>query len=403
MRLIPILALFAMLSSLTATQAAPEQNPFNVTSVVSTPYLSPEDRNVGIEFIIQNNEEVSIDNIRIYLFLRDPFSASVNPNNKLGEISNPGYLIGNGGSEYASYFNLPPKGSRKTVFKIDVDRSAKYGAYDIPYSIYYDEKNEYNGKITLAVKGNTLIEILDVSAGLNSSQVEPGEVFKLAVSFENVGDNDIKWLKLTLTPRDKELLPLKSDSEQVYKDMPHGSKEVSEFWFSIEKDAAVKNYPIDLILNYLDERGVEHNETKLIGIVAAGRAKLDIAKKTTEPSSLKQGQQFTISMKIENSGTGDAKGVIARLESELGGDTIAYLGEIKRDDYSNAIFTLDAANAGKRPVILKLSYEDSFGKHDIQKELVLVINPSDQQNVLPLVIGIITIGIPVYFWKKRKN
>jgi hypothetical protein len=393
-----MLAIFLIMASTMNAQA----EPFNVTTVLSVPHLTPGDRNIGLEFTIQNNLDTSLGNIKAYLFLRYPFSASIPPNNKLGELSNPGYLISAGGSgdEYTPYFDLPPHTSRKTFFKIDIDRGANYGDYDLPYTIFYDNK-EYSGKITLTVKGNTLIEIKNVSVASNNSQVEPGEVFKIGVSLENVGDNEIKWLKLSLNPKDKALIPLSSDSEMIFKDISHGSIKDSEIWFSLEKDAAVKNYPIDLELTYLDERGVEYNETKLVGIVASGRANMDIAKKTTEPAAIIENRPFTLTLKIENTGTGDAKGVTARLDSSFVGDDLAYLGEIKKDDYSNAIFTLDSDGKGKKSGILHINYEDDFGRHDIQKEIILVVNPSEGGNLLPLLIGIIAIVMIVLYLKRR--
>ncbi|HEY9247193.1 MAG TPA: CARDB domain-containing protein, partial [Candidatus Methanoperedens sp.] len=229
------------------------------------------------------------------------------------------------------------------------------------------------------------------------------EVFKIALSFENVGDNGLKWIKVTLDPKDKSLVPLSSDSERVFKDIPAGGMQDSEFWFSLEKDAPVKNYPMDLVLDYMDERGVEYNETKLVGIVAAGRAGLEIAKKTTEPARIKENEPFSLTVKIENTGTGDAKGVTARLNSELEGDTLAYLGEIKKDDYSNAIFTLDAANRGKKSGTLNITYEDDFGRHEVTKELILIVNPADGGNLLPVIVGIIAIAAIIIIWKRRKS
>jgi len=392
---------FVLLIMLVSAGIASAQ-PFEVTTVLSVPHLTPGDRNIGLEFTIQNNQDVSIGNIKAYLFLRYPFSASISPNNKLGEISYPGYLISTGGSgdEYTPHFDLPAKMSRKTFFKIDIDRSANYGNYDMPYTIFYDTK-EYNGKIMLTIKGNTLIEIRNVSVASDNSQVEPGEVFNIRVSLENVGDNEIKWLKLSLNPKDKALIPLTSDSEIIFKDIPHGSIKDTEIWFSLEKDAAVKNYPIDLELTYLDERGIEYNETKLVGIVASGRANMDIAKKITEPAVIIENKPFTLTIKIENTGTGDAKGVTARLDSSLVGDNLAYLGEIKKDDYSNALFTLDSDGSGKKSGILQISYSDDFGKHDIQKEIIIVVTPSEGGNFLPLLIGIVAIVIVVLYLKRK--
>ncbi len=398
-------SILILLTLLVTSVNAQVQEPFSVTYVLSAPHLAPGDINIGIEFTIQNNKDEPVDNVKAYLFLMYPFSATVPSNNKLGELNYPGYLIATGGSgdEYTPYFNLAPSTAHKTFFKIDVDRSAKYGLYDIPYTIYYGQNSEYTGKITLAVMGDTLVEIQNVQVSSNNSLVEPGEVFRMSVSFENVGDNGLKWLRLSLNPRDKTLVPMTSDSERVFKDIPKGAKNESEFWFSLEKDAAAKNYPIDLALNYMDERGVEYNETRLVGIVAAGRAALDIAKKTSEPARIKENQPFTFTLKIENTGTGDAKGVTARLESPLEGDTLAYLGEIKKDDYSNAIFTLDASKSGKKTGVLRLMYEDDFGKHEVQKDLIIMVNPGDSQNPVPALIGVIAIIAGIFFWKRRKH
>ena len=399
-----IIYAFVLLTLLVSAVSAQAEAPFSVTTVISVPHLSPGDRNVGLEFTLQNNMDTAVSSAKIYLYIRYPFSATVSPNNKLDELSYPGYLIATGGQgdEYTPYFSLGAHSSHKTTFKIDVDRNAKYGTYDLPYTVSYDSGKEFSGKITLEVKGETLIEIRNVQVNSNNSAVEPGEVFKVSVSFENVGDNSIKWLKLILDPQDRSLIPLSSDTERVFKDIKPGEKRDTDMMFSLEKDAPVKNYPIDLGLVYMDERGVEYNETRLVGLVASGRAVLDIAKKTTEPARIKENEPFTLTVKIENTGTGDASGVTARLESGVEGDTLAYLGEIKKDDYSNAIFTLNGAKSGTKAGVVRISYEDDFGKHEIQKELDLIVNQGSSVNLLPFAIGIIAIAGVIYIWKWRK-
>ncbi len=397
--------LFVLVSTLMTTVHAQQIEPFNVTTIASVPHIMPGDRNIELEFILQNNENLPISNIKIHLYLRSPFSASLSPNNKLGEISYPGYLISTEGSgnEYTQYFDIDSQSSHKTFFKLDVDRNATYGSYDLPYTIFYENNKEYSGKITLPVSGNTLIDIKNVDMS-NGSQVEPGDSFKINVTVSNVGDNEIKWLKLGLIPDDKAIIPLSSTSEHIFRDIPNLAEIETEFDFSLEKDAPIKNYPIDLTLNYMDERGVEYNETKLIGIEATGRAGLDIAKKTTDPTRIEENKPFTLTLKIENTGTGDAKGVTANLESSMmEGDTIAYLGEIKKDDYSNALFTLNAIGNGKKNGVLHLAYEDDFGKHEIQKDVVLLITPAERSNILPAVIGIMVLASLAFLWKRKRK
>ncbi len=404
MKKIPVAAILIILQFAMIVQAQIESPPFEVTTIMSVPHLSAGDRNIGIEFNVQNNQDTSFSNVRAYLFLQYPFSASISPNNKLGELSNPGYLIASGGSgnEYTQYFSISPFGSLRTVFKIDVDRNAKYGNYDLPYAVYYDDK-EFRGKITLAIKGDTLIEIKKASAESKDLYIEPGGTFKFNMVIENVGDNEIKWLKLKLMPRDKELIPLLSDSEVIFKDLPQGSNNWTEIWFSIDRDALAKNYALDLVLNYMDERGTEYNETRLVGVTVMGRANMDIAKKTLEPARVIDDQPFTLTVKIENTGTGDAKGVTVNLEPDLKGDTLAYLGEIKKDDYSNAIFSLDGAKSGNQAAVLRISYEDDTGKHEVSKNVIIIVNPAESQNPFPLLIIAFVVITGVFVWKRRKH
>ncbi len=93
----------------------------------------------------------------------------------------------------------------------------------------------------------------------------------------------------------------------------------------------------------------------------------------------------------------------ASIESALEGDTLAYLGEIKKDDYSNALFTLDATSGGKQTGVLRISYEDDFGKHEIQKDVIFVVERAETQSATPLIIGIIAVGAVLFFWNRRKH
>lgn len=396
-----IVSIFSIIILASGFQVA-AAGPFEVSSVISEPYLNPGDTNVGILLTLQNNQSETLSKVKVHLYLSYPFSASVNPNNKLGELSFPGYLIGTGGSgeEYTQYFDITPNSVHKTIFKVDVDKGAKYGSYELPYSIYY-EKGEYSGKVKILITGNTLVEIESISVDSMDAKVEPGEVFKLNVSLKNAGDTGIKWIKLALEPEDRGLVPLSSDSEFIFKDMSSGSVKETGFMFSLERNAQAKNYPINISLNYMDEKGNEYNENKLVGIVASGRASLEIAKKITEPARVTENEPFLLTIKIENTGTGDARGVTAALESELSGDTLAYLGEIKKDDYSNAIFTLDAAKSGKISGNLKINYEDEFGKHEVKKEVYLIVNPDTGLDPIPIVFGIGIIGMSIYYWKRK--
>lgn len=59
-----IITLFLILALVINVQA----DPFNVTTVLSAPHLTPGDRNIGLEFTIQNDQDTSLSNVKTYLF-----------------------------------------------------------------------------------------------------------------------------------------------------------------------------------------------------------------------------------------------------------------------------------------------------------------------------------------------
>lgn len=398
--IIPILFVLFLI-----TLPASSATPFEVTHILSVPYFNPGDENVEIQFIVQNVQDTRISNARVYLYMDYPFSASITPNNILGELSYPGYLIGTGqtGYEYTEKFNLGPGRSRKTLFKIDVDRNAGYGSHEIPYTVFYDYQGEkeYNGKITVNVSGYTLVDVTNVDVISNDMAIEPGETFGVNILLENVGENLIKWLRLSLIPEDSAVVPVTSDSEQIFTNIPHGDVRSGNFNFSVEKDADVKNYGLNMILNYKDETGAEFNDSRVVGVAVLGKGGLEIAKKTTDPSRITTGEPFILTLKVENSGTGDAKGVSATLESSFEGDTLAYLGEIEKDDYANAIFSLEAEDDGTFDGVLRINYEDDYGKHEVSHSIQFMVVSRERSGTI-LFFAILVILVGLGLWKMKK-
>jgi hypothetical protein len=48
-------SIFVLLALMVSSASAQAETPFSVTTVISVPHLSPDDRNVGLEFTVQNN------------------------------------------------------------------------------------------------------------------------------------------------------------------------------------------------------------------------------------------------------------------------------------------------------------------------------------------------------------
>lgn len=376
--------------------------PFDVTTVIKKPYLSPDDKGAEIEFIFQNKVASSIDNVRVFLFMQPPFSAS--RQSVFEKDMNLDYIIGTGVNEdlHTRGFILGNGQMSKTRFKIDVDKNARYGYYELPYTIYYDYDGvkTYAGKVKVRVAGNTLIEIAEVT--IDNKEIKPGDNFRINITLRNAGDNGIKWVKVALLPEDAGIIPVSSASEKVFNDLPSNLQYIASFGYSIDKVIPPGNYLMAVYLNYQDENGVFFNETRNIGIKVTDNSNLDIASIKIDPQRIYAGENVILTIRIENNGQGDAKSVKAEIDTPLKGEKTAFLGTIKSDEDAPAVYALKTEESGEINYNLRITYKDDRGEHVKDQPLMLVVYPGNADNTPFIFLGALV--IPAYFyWRKRSR
>lgn len=93
----------------------------------------------------------------------------------------------------------------------------------------------------------------------------------------------------------------------------------------------------------------------------------------TDPSRINSGAEMSLTIRIENSGTGDAKSVRAIVDVPFQGTKTAFLGKIGPDEDAPAVFNLQADEAGNYKYKLTVVYEDDLGDHEQQQDLDITI------------------------------
>ncbi|MGB3460003.1 MAG: hypothetical protein WBB08_12095 [Halobacteriota archaeon] len=151
----------------------------------------------------------------------------------------------------------------------------------------------------------------------------------------------------------------------------------------------------------------EKKQSEIAGIEVIGIAELSISNIKTDPLNVKQGEDFTLLVRIENAGDGDAKSVKATItDLPFSGVKEAFLGKIEPDDDSPAVFTLIPGAGGSFEYHLQISYKDNSGNHTIREKLSLVVEGNENNSILAIIIPVILIalaGISFYFYSKKKK
>jgi hypothetical protein len=241
------------------------------------------------------------------------------------------------------------------------------------------------------------------SINIEPQEITAGSTTTIKVLLENIADSSIRDVVTKIDLSNSQFVPL-GIAEKKTRIMY--SNETIEVNFSIiaSPDAKAGAYRIPLKFEYLDAIGTKYSENDTIGIRIVGKGKLDIANVKTDPAKVLSGKEVTLMVRIENSGTGDAKSVKASIDLPFQGTKTAFLGKIEPNEDAPAVFNLQASEAGNYKYKLTIEYEDDLGEHEYQQDLDIVVYSARgySPTIIIFLAAVIILGLVVYL-RHRKS
>ncbi|MEI7434278.1 MAG: CARDB domain-containing protein [Methanomicrobiales archaeon] len=236
------------------------------------------------------------------------------------------------------------------------------------------------------------------------ASVMPGNDFNATVSLANNGQLSASNLQVTVTTSNPSITPKTPGTYHIEKLGP-GEQKNLYMEFSTDKKSPLGISPVNLVIDYQNPDGTFTRQVETLGVNIRGQAQLDISQITTDPARISKGDQFTLYIRVENTGTDDAKSVNAKIDLPLPGTKEAFVGKIEPNNDAPAPFNLQADRSGDIPYILVLEYTDDYGPHQAQQELHLNVYNKDST---PVIIGAVILlilagGFAYWFLVFRKK
>jgi len=245
-------------------------------------------------------------------------------------------------------------------------------------------------------------------------EIRPGDDFTLSLKFTNRGEtaaHDI-FVEIGEVPS----IYSNDPSNYYIKHLGPGNSREIQLRFRSCKDTPTGTIVIPIDITYEGLGSEVKKQSEIAGIEVIGIAELSISNIKTDPLNVKQGEGFTLFVRIENAGDGDAKSVKATItDLPFSGVKEAFLGKIEPDDDSPAVFTLIPDESGSFDYNLQISYKDDSGTHTITEKMNLVVrdNKNEIRNFLEgnrnIIIGVIVaiiailFGLGIHRYVKRKK
>ena len=319
------------------------------------------------------------------------------------------HLEGNGISvlskDFTNIGEIGPGQSIAVTFTITAP--AKSGMY-YP-EVWIDTSGGRSVKYPVPVNVNTAIgirkeAILVVNSTLTGSVI-PGEEIPITLSVSNAGSLLADDVTLTITNVSGVIAPKGADLYHIGRIEAGEERSLSLVMLS-DKEAGSGLVRVPLVLRYTSIDGTPVTTTTGIDVMMKGTAELGFVSVDTNPSRLTEGTAFDLTIRIENTGTGEAKKVSATVDMPAEGKKEAFIGKIKPGNDAPAIFLLESMKGGTYPYNLTIRYTDDMGEHTLTRQMNLRVSPVDSTGsliFLVIILAILAFLAYRYWYLPKKN
>lgn len=231
----------------------------------------------------------------------------------------------------------------------------------------------------------------------------PGDRATIEVSLENTGAADATDVSLRIGGNGTGLIPIGSRTIH-FPSMPRGSNQSFPLALQIDRSVGtgLHEIPVEVAYTALDGTRIQWSES--LGVDLRGRSELAIASLKTDPLRVRQGDQVDLVVRMDNTGTGEARAVSARVDLPLGGTREAFVGTVRPGSNAPAVFALTADRAGDFEYTFNASYEDDWGAHMTTRTLHLSVAPTgDTMIAIGALVLVALVGTVVFvlWWRRR--
>jgi len=267
-------------------------------------------------------------------------------------------------------------------------------------------RNGQSVKYPVPVNVNTQLSVMrlpSLSIGYDIPlMVRPGTTVEGAITVANTGKVRADNIQLTLVTSG---LPVASGGSSVFliDHLDPGMVRSVDASFIVDRDAPSRLTEVPLLVTYqlLDGSLTARNESLNLNI--RGEAEPGIAALETTPDRVMEGKPFDLIIRIENTGTADARSVHARLDLPFTGTREAFIGRIRPGNDAPAVFSLDAGRPGAWNYTLDVTYTDDWETKTFSRDLTLTVYRADGTGIAVLVLLLLAIGgyLGYRWWKRR--
>ncbi len=238
-----------------------------------------------------------------------------------------------------------------------------------------------------------------------SATANPGEEIPVTLTIRNAGQTLADDVTIKIENASAVVAPKSADLYHLGV-ISAGEQQTVQLVLLSDKKANAGLVRIPVTISYSAINGVLQTQKTGIDLIMKGKAELGFVSVDTNPPRLTENTPFDLTIRIENTGTGDAKQVSAKIDLPSEGNKEAFIGKIKPGNDAPAVYLLEGAKAGNHPYNLTITYTDDMGVHTMNRQMNIRVPAAD--NSRNIILGLIILAILLfvayrYWYLPKKN
>ncbi len=281
-----------------------------LSSVVITPQPVEPGSDLTLAAEFTNTADSFVNNSKVVFDMRYPFALKAS-----SEDFEHGFQI-------CGYCN------RKNVYFISVDPKSASGVYPIFIRMSSTGEIYTQRNISVEVRGKPNLFFMAEKA----EQAVPGKQFSVALMLGNIGTGNAQQVKIELKSPDFIAL---GNSVQTLELLRSNSTQAVSFVIVPSESLKAGPYNIPFEITYRDDAGRAYNTVQQLGVRVVNEGKLDVQNIKASSStggSPQANEPFTVIVRIENAGSGDADSIAVLLSCSFDSEQKAFLGSLHVHD-----------------------------------------------------------------------
>jgi len=293
-------------------------------------------------------------------------------------------------------------GTETTELMLD-SRDAPDGPTDVAFLVQYQDELGISHTEDMTLRMTVRNERLDLTFIQNSDVVTKQES-TMSFSIRNDGTETLEDVRLAFADS---VLRIKGSGEMKFGDLAPGQTATASAVVFAELPPGVNL--VDGQLSWI-EKDVQKEGTRQVPITITSDAEVGVYLEA-KPLPLMLGGDHTISVLVSNLGSYNIENVDVKIESPAlrskDISDIQYIGGLQNDDFSTVQFQMavNTTAEGIYPVKITVNYRDQSGEWETQvisQSISVYGAAASQDSPLPLVLGVLVIGVAIWYFKFRK-